>query len=64
MPQTPAHLQIGFSVSAGFLSLLDNYESSVGTAEVVTVEERTETNLFLDAVLETAVMKVHWTCCN
>lgn len=38
-------------------SLLDNYERSTGVAERVTTEERTETNLFLDAVLETEVMK-------
>ncbi|CAJ1056962.1 poly(U)-specific endoribonuclease-C [Xyrichtys novacula] len=37
--------------------LLDNYERSTGVAERVTAEERTEINLFLDAVLETEVMK-------
>ncbi|XP_029697369.1 uridylate-specific endoribonuclease C isoform X2 [Takifugu rubripes] len=40
-----------------FTKLLDNYETSTGVAEVVTAEERTEVNLFLDAVLETEVMK-------
>nr|XP_020482558.1 poly(U)-specific endoribonuclease-C-like [Labrus bergylta] len=40
-----------------FTKLLDNYEHSTGTAERVTAEERTEINLFLDAVLETEVMK-------
>lgn len=51
-------------MSAGFIRLLDNYERSLGVAEVVTVEELTEINLFLDAVLETEVMKVHLTCYN
>ncbi|XP_033490440.1 uridylate-specific endoribonuclease C [Epinephelus lanceolatus] len=40
-----------------FMKLLDNYERSTGVAERVTTEELTEMNLFLDAVLETAVMK-------
>nr|XP_046251198.1 uridylate-specific endoribonuclease C [Scatophagus argus] len=40
-----------------FIRLLDNYERSVGVAERVTTEELTEINLFLDAVLETEVMK-------
>lgn len=40
------------------MSLLDNYERSLGVAEQVTTEELTEVNLFLDAVLETEVMKV------
>ncbi|TDH09916.1 hypothetical protein EPR50_G00090310 [Perca flavescens] len=40
-----------------FIKLLDNYERSLGTSERVTTEELTETNLFLDAVLETDVMK-------
>ncbi|XP_053741949.1 uridylate-specific endoribonuclease C isoform X1 [Synchiropus splendidus] len=39
------------------LSLLDNYERSTGVTERVTEEERSETNLFLDAVLQTEVMK-------
>lgn len=43
---------------AGFIRLLDNYERSSGVAEVVTAEELGEINLFLDAVLETEVMKV------
>ncbi|XP_069018465.1 uridylate-specific endoribonuclease C isoform X2 [Embiotoca jacksoni] len=37
--------------------LLDNYERSTGVTEQITTEERTEINLFLDAVLETEVMK-------
>lgn len=45
---------------AGFITLLDNYERSSGVAEVVTVEELAEINLFLDAVLETEVMKVYY----
>uniref|UniRef100_A0A8C4IG25 Uridylate-specific endoribonuclease n=1 Tax=Dicentrarchus labrax TaxID=13489 RepID=A0A8C4IG25_DICLA len=40
-----------------FTKLLDNYERSTGVAERVTTEELTEINLFLDAVLETEVMK-------
>nr|XP_057932187.1 uridylate-specific endoribonuclease C [Doryrhamphus excisus] len=39
------------------MKLLDNYERSTGVSEQVTAEERIETNLFLDAVLETEVMK-------
>ncbi|GAA6217646.1 poly(U)-specific endoribonuclease-C-like [Lates japonicus] len=40
-----------------FMKLLDNYERSTGVTERVTAEEQTETNLFLDAVLQTEVMK-------
>ncbi|XP_070763683.1 uridylate-specific endoribonuclease C [Enoplosus armatus] len=40
-----------------FKKLLDNYERSTGVTERVTTEELTEINLFLDAVLETDVMK-------
>uniref|UniRef100_A0A3B3UGM2 Uridylate-specific endoribonuclease n=1 Tax=Poecilia latipinna TaxID=48699 RepID=A0A3B3UGM2_9TELE len=40
-----------------FMKLLDNYERSTGITERVTPEELTEINLFLDAVLETQVMK-------
>ncbi|XP_071393829.1 uridylate-specific endoribonuclease C [Centroberyx affinis] len=40
-----------------FMKLLDNYERSTGVAEHVSTEERTEINLFLDAVLDTEVMK-------
>lgn len=43
---------------AGFMKLLDNYERSTGVSEQVTAEEVTENNLFLDAVLQTGVMKV------
>ncbi|KAM8980476.1 poly(U)-specific endoribonuclease isoform X1 [Sarcophilus harrisii] len=43
---------------AAFISLLDNYETSTGIAEVVTPEEEAENNLFLDALLETEVMKL------
>lgn len=46
-------------MSAGFIRLLDNYERSTGVAEQVTTEELAEMNLFLDAVLQTEVMKVH-----
>ncbi|XP_072241698.1 uridylate-specific endoribonuclease C [Leuresthes tenuis] len=39
------------------MTLLDNYERSTGVTERVTPEELAEMNLFLDAVLETQVMK-------
>ena len=42
----------------GFISLLDNYETSTGTAETVTAQEQEENRLFLDAIMETDVMKV------
>ncbi|XP_076841105.1 uridylate-specific endoribonuclease C [Brachyhypopomus gauderio] len=42
---------------ARFMKLLDNYERSTGVAERVTEEERSENNAFLDAILNTAVMK-------
>ncbi|KAJ7329488.1 hypothetical protein JRQ81_015662 [Phrynocephalus forsythii] len=41
-----------------FISLLDNYETSTGAAELVTPEETAENNRFLDAVLETDAMKL------
>nr|XP_029523610.1 poly(U)-specific endoribonuclease-C-like [Oncorhynchus nerka] len=40
-----------------FMKLLDNYERSTGVAEYVSREEVTENNIFLDAVLNTEVMK-------
>ncbi|NXA36763.1 ENDUB protein, partial [Eudromia elegans] len=43
---------------ATFISLLDNYETSTGVSEVVTPEEIAENNHFLDAILETEVMKL------
>ncbi|KAM3865931.1 uridylate-specific endoribonuclease C-like [Diretmus argenteus] len=42
---------------AYFVSLLDNYEMSTGVSETVTSEELKENHLFLDAILETDVMK-------
>ncbi|KAG7279006.1 hypothetical protein CRUP_001947 [Coryphaenoides rupestris] len=39
-----------------FVKLLDNYEMSTGVAERVSPAEVRENNLFLDAVLQTAVM--------
>ncbi|XP_056621498.1 uridylate-specific endoribonuclease C [Triplophysa dalaica] len=42
---------------ARFMKLLDNYERSTGVAEKVTADEVTENNSFLDAILETEVMK-------
>jgi len=47
-------------LSTGFMKLLDNYERSTGVAERVTTEEVTENNSFLDAILDTAVMKVQY----
>ncbi|TRZ09948.1 hypothetical protein HGM15179_017158 [Zosterops borbonicus] len=43
---------------ATFISLLDNYETSTGVAEVVTPEEIVENNCFLDAILATEVMRL------
>ncbi|NXX67597.1 ENDUA protein, partial [Spizella passerina] len=43
---------------ATFISLLDNYETSTGVAEVVTPEEIVENNCFLDAILTTQVMRL------
>lgn len=40
-----------------FMKLLDNYERSTGVTERVTTEELGEMNLFLDAVVDTQVMK-------
>uniref|UniRef100_A0A4W5JRV1 Uridylate-specific endoribonuclease n=1 Tax=Hucho hucho TaxID=62062 RepID=A0A4W5JRV1_9TELE len=41
-----------------FMRLLDNYEMSTGVSETVTSEELMENDLFLNAILETEVMKV------
>lgn len=46
------------------MKLLDNYERSTGVTEQVTTEELLEINLFLDAVLQTNVMKVQLTSYN
>lgn len=40
-----------------FLDLLDNYEKSTGVTESVTAEELAENYRFLDAILQTEVMK-------
>ena len=40
-----------------FIALLDNYESSTGVAETVTVEEEEENWNFIDLIFETEVMK-------
>ncbi|XP_040898395.1 poly(U)-specific endoribonuclease-C-like isoform X2 [Toxotes jaculatrix] len=45
------------TTTSWFMKLLDNYERSTGVTERVTTEEQTETNLFLDAILQTEVMK-------
>ncbi|XP_028986594.1 poly(U)-specific endoribonuclease-C-like [Betta splendens] len=42
---------------AYFVSLLDNYEMSTGVSEMVTSEELKENKLFIDAIMETGVMK-------
>lgn len=42
---------------AYFINLLDNYEMSTGVEETLTTEELKENHLFLDAILETEVMK-------
>ncbi|MEQ2284047.1 hypothetical protein AMECASPLE_017593 [Ameca splendens] len=42
---------------AHFISLLDNYEMSTGVSETVTSEELQENQLFIDAIMETEVMK-------
>ncbi|KAK3517767.1 hypothetical protein QTP70_018340 [Hemibagrus guttatus] len=42
---------------ASFINLLDNYEMSTGVAEKVTSKELEENNIFLNAILQTQVMK-------
>lgn len=41
-----------------FINLLDNYETSTGVSETVTAEELQENRLFINAIMETDVMKV------
>ncbi|XP_071964427.1 poly(U)-specific endoribonuclease-like [Antedon mediterranea] len=41
-----------------FIALLDNYESETGIAEVVTEAEVRENQVFIDAIMETKVMKI------
>lgn len=41
-----------------FIALLDNYEMSTGITEDVTPEEMAENNRFLDAIVDTKVMRV------
>ena len=41
-----------------FIALLDNYESETGLEEVVTEKEHDENWAFLDAIMETNVMKI------
>ena len=43
---------------ADFINLLDNYEMSTGVSETVTSEELKENRIFIDAILETDIMKV------
>ncbi|KAG7217406.1 hypothetical protein INR49_021573 [Caranx melampygus] len=45
------------TTTSRLMKLLDNYERSTGVTERVTTEELTEISLFLDAVLQTEVMK-------
>ncbi|XP_028814253.1 uridylate-specific endoribonuclease C [Denticeps clupeoides] len=47
----------GIATYRHFMKLLDNYEMATGIAESVTPEEIKENNDFLDAILETQVMK-------
>ncbi|XP_063074099.1 poly(U)-specific endoribonuclease-C-like isoform X2 [Engraulis encrasicolus] len=47
----------GIETYAHFVNLLDNYEMSTGVAETVTSQEMMENHLFLDAILQTEVMK-------
>lgn len=47
--------------STDFVNLLDNYEMSTGVTETVTSQEMMENHLFLDAILQTEVMKVRRT---
>nr|XP_020446964.1 poly(U)-specific endoribonuclease-C-like [Monopterus albus] len=42
---------------ACFMNLLDNFEMPTGVSETVTSQEVEENKLFIDAILETAVMK-------
>lgn len=42
---------------AHFINLLDNYEMSTGVSETVTSEELQENRLFIDAIVETELMK-------
>lgn len=42
---------------AHFINLLDNYEMSTGVSETVTSEELKENRLFIDAIMETDIMK-------
>ncbi|CAG5958190.1 unnamed protein product [Menidia menidia] len=57
MLPVPARTRRPLADRAGFMGLLDNYERSTGVMERVTPEELAEVSLFLDAVLETEVMK-------
>lgn len=47
-----------FLLNADFINLLDNYEMSTGVSETVTSEELQENRLFIDAIVETELMKV------
>lgn len=47
----------GITTFSRFVKLLDNYERSTGVSERVSAAELTENSLFLDAVLQTEVMK-------
>lgn len=45
-------------VVSDFINLLDNYETSTGVSEQVTSEELMENRLFINAIMETDLMKV------
>ena len=46
-----------YGTFSAFRALLDNYELDCGKAEVVTYEEKKENRDFIDAIMETDVMK-------
>ena len=47
-----------------FAALLDNYHAQVGKAEIMTAQDRTEINSFLDAVMQTAPMQLCHEYCH
>lgn len=49
---------IPFFFLTDFINLLDNYETSTGVSETVTAEELQENRVFINAIMETDVMKV------
>jgi len=51
------YLNLSVKFSYRFIALLDNYEASTGLSEEVTPEEVQENRSFIDAIMETKVMK-------